>query len=87
MKNIELIFKDKTIEFASKGDIMGNDIAFDGVMKNSLVLPYQIEKAFLYTKKMDLNRIVNKIIATVLITFSSFLPFTSSTCIEEGEFP
>lgn len=61
MKNIELIFRDKTIEFASKGDIMGNDIAFDGVMKNSFVLPYQIEKAYLYTKKMDLNRIVNKI--------------------------
>ena len=61
MKNIELVFKDKTIEIKSKGEIIGNEITFYGVLQNKLTLPYKIEKAFLYTKDLDLNQIVNKL--------------------------
>lgn len=72
MKNIELVFKDKFIEFASKGEIMGNDIVFEGVLKNKLTVPYRIEKAYLYTKDLDLNRIINKIKIAEVDAVSSF---------------
>ena len=61
MKNIELVFKDKIIEFTSKGEVMGNDVIFEGVLKNKLSVPYRIEKAYLYTKDLDLDRIINQI--------------------------
>lgn len=61
MKNIELVFKDKIIEFESKGDILGNDVIFNGILKNNLVKPYRVEKALLQTKNLNLNNIVNKI--------------------------
>ncbi len=58
VKNIEMIFKEKNVEISAKGDIMGNDVKFEGVMKNKLSLPYHIEKAILYTKDFDLNRMI-----------------------------
>lgn len=61
MKNIEFDFKDKTIELASKGEVMGNEVIFEGTLKNKLTKPYRIEKAELYTKDLDLNSIVNKL--------------------------
>jgi len=33
--------------FTTKGDVMGNDITFDGVLKNKLTIPYCVEKASL----------------------------------------
>lgn len=78
MKNIELVFKDKIIEFNSKGDILGNDVSFFGSLKNQLTKPYQIEKATLLTKDLNLNNIINKVkIAEVdesstLETFENF---------------
>lgn len=78
MKNIELIFKDKLIHFASKGDVMGNDILFEGILKNKLTVPYKIESAYLYTKDLDLNQIINSLkIAEVenISTFDSFKNF------------
>lgn len=64
MKNIELVFKDKTIDINSKGDVLGNDITFKGVMKNKLTPPYKIEEAFLYTKDLNLNDLVNRMKAS-----------------------
>jgi len=61
MKNIELVFKDKIIEFNSKGDILGNDVSFFGTLKNQLTKPYHIEKATLLTKDLNLNNIINKV--------------------------
>ena len=61
MKNIVFVFKDKTIDLTSKGEILGNDIAVQAVLKNKLVPPYHIEKANLYTKVLDLNYITNKL--------------------------
>jgi len=61
MKNIELVFKDKIINFNTKGEILGNEISFKGILKNKLSVPYKIEQAVLYTKKLNLNEIVNKI--------------------------
>ncbi len=72
MKNIELVFKDRVIEFASKGEIMGNDIIFEGVLKNKLTVPYHIEKAYFYTKDLDLDRIINKIKLAEVDGISSF---------------
>ncbi len=72
MKNIELVFKDKIIEFDSKGDVMGNDITFDGVMKNKLTTPYQIEKANLYTKDLNLNQLVEKLKIAEVDNISTF---------------
>lgn len=61
MKNIELVFKDNIIEIKSKGEIIGNEITLDGIIKNKLTLPYHIEKANLYAKDLDLNQIINKL--------------------------
>ena len=61
VKNIELLFKDRTVEIASNGDIMGNVVKFEGVLKNKLTMPYHIEKAALYTNNLDLNSIVTKL--------------------------
>ena len=61
MKNIEFIFKDRFLEIKSKGEVFGNDISAEAILKNKLTKPYHIEKAFITTKDMDLNRIVNKI--------------------------
>jgi hypothetical protein len=60
MKNIEFVFKDRTIDISSKGEVMGNEITFDGVLKNKLTKPYKVEKAYIYTKNADLNYISEK---------------------------
>ncbi len=72
MKNIELVFKDKTVEFDSKGEIMGNDITFDGTMKNKLTTPYKIEKANFYTKDLNLNQLVDKLKIAEVDNISTF---------------
>lgn len=75
MKNIELLFKDKNIEFNSKGDIMGSDIVFKGTMKNKLSVPYKIEKAYLYAKDLNLNQLVDKLKQAEVDTVSTFESF------------
>jgi hypothetical protein len=82
MKNIELIFSDKLINFNAKGDVMGNDIVFDGILLNKLIAPYKIEKANLYTKNLDLNNLIEKLkIAEVdaVSTFDSLEGFDLNT--------
>lgn len=61
MKNISFIFKEKTIELQSIGEVLGNDITFKGRLKNKLTLPYYVEDAEIYTKVLDLNNVVNKL--------------------------
>ena len=81
MKNIELVFKDKTIDIDSKGEVMGNDVSFQGVLKNKLTMPYHLERGLLYTKDLDLNRIFDKLkISQVddVSTFESFDDFKLS---------
>lgn len=75
MKNIELVFKDKTIDIASKGEVMGNEVSFNGVLKNKLTQPYYLEKGILYTKDLDLNRIFNKLKISQVDDFSTFESF------------
>ena len=82
MKNIELVFKDKIIEIASKGEVMGNDVTFNGVMKNKLSTPYHLEQGLLATKNLDLNRIVEKLKLSEVdnvSTFESFADFELSS--------
>lgn len=84
MKNIVIVFKDRTVEFTSKGDVMGNEVLFEGTLKNKLTKPYKIEKASLYTKNLDLNSVVNKLkIAQVdnTSTFESFEGFDLSSIV------
>lgn len=61
MKNITLLFKDKTIDVYSIGEVLGNDVKVQAVLKNKLTPPYYVEKANLDTKLLDLNRIINLI--------------------------
>ena len=61
MKNIVFRFKDKTIELESKGEVLGNDISADAVIKNKLLKPYHILSANIYTKDMNLNHIVSRL--------------------------
>ena len=61
VKNLSFVFKEKTIELSSIGEIFGNDIKFKGTLKNKLIPPYYIENAELYTKIIDLNYITNKL--------------------------
>lgn len=61
MKNIELVFRDKLINFSSKGEVLGNEIVFDGTLRNKLSKPYYVENASLYAKNLDLNHVVNKL--------------------------
>lgn len=75
MKNIVLVFKDKVVEISSKGEVMGNELSFNGVLKNNLTLPYQIERAELYTKDLDLNYIVNKLKTSQVDNVSTFESF------------
>ena len=72
MKNIALVFKDKVVEFNSKGEVIGNDITFEGVLKNKLTAPYKIEKAYLYTKELDLNNIIDKLKVAEVDNVSTF---------------
>lgn len=60
MKNISVVFKDKTIELLSTGEVLGNDIMFKGTLKNKLSTPYYVENAELYTKMLDLNYLADK---------------------------
>ena len=60
VKNIELIFKDKTVDISSKGEVMGNEVRFAGIMQNKLTQPYHINRANLYTKDLDLNTIATR---------------------------
>lgn len=64
MKNIELVFKDKTVDISSKGDILGNDIQLKGIAKNKLIPPYQFENLELYTSDLNLNYVVEKLKAS-----------------------
>ena len=66
MKTISFVFRDKNIEFSSKGEVLGNDIIFKGVLRNKFAIPYYIENAELYTKDIDLNYITNKLKAAQL---------------------
>ena len=75
MKNIELVFKDRVVEISSKGDVLGNDVSFEGVMKNKLTTPYELEKATLYTKDLNLNNIVNKLKTAQADNVSTFESF------------
>ena len=61
LKKISIIFKDKTIEISSFGEILGNDINFKGTLKNKLSTPYYVVNADLYTKILDLDYITNKL--------------------------
>ena len=61
MKNITFLFKDKTIDIYSIGEVLGNDVKIQAVLKNKLTPPYYVEKAVLNTKLLDLNHITNLI--------------------------
>lgn len=87
MKNIELLFKERTIDFDAKGEILNNDIIFNGVLKNKLTPPYKIERANLYTKELDLNNIINKLKiaeAEEISTFDSLENFNLKTIITKN---
>lgn len=61
LKKISILFKEKTIELSTIGEILGNDVTFKGSMKNKLTRPYYILNADLYTNILDLNYITNKL--------------------------
>lgn len=72
MKNITFVFKDKYIELSSVGEVMGNDIAFSGTLKNKLTPPYYIENAQINAKILDLNYIINRLKLSQVDNFQSF---------------
>ena len=75
MKNITLVFKDKTVELSSIGEVLGNDITIQGVMRNKLTPPYYIEKANLQTRLLDLNYIINKLKLSQVDNYQTFESF------------
>ena len=75
MKNIAFKFKDKTIELSSKGEILGNDIKINSVMKNKLSIPYYVENADLYTDTLDLDYIVEKLKLSEVENYSTLASF------------
>ena len=75
MKNITFVFKDKTIELSSIGEILGNDITINGVLRNKLTPPYYIEKASLQTKLLDINYIINKLKLSQVENYQTFESF------------
>lgn len=72
LKNITLLFKEHTIDVATKGEVLGSDIEFNGTLKNRLIPPYRIEKATLYTGDLNLNNLVNKIKLSQVDGISTF---------------
>ena len=73
--------------FNSKGDIIGNDIVFEGVLKNKLTIPYRIEKANFYAKNLNLNQLIDKLkVAEVdsVSTFESLEDFNLRTIIAKN---
>ena len=68
-------FKDKTIDLYSKGEVLGNDISVEAVLKNKLTTPYFVEKANLYTKLLDLNYITEKLKLSQVENFQTFDTF------------
>lgn len=75
MKNITFKFKDKTIDLSSKGEVLGNDVSVEAVLKNKLTMPYYVEKANLYTKLLDLNYITEKLKLSQVENFQTFDTF------------
>ena len=61
MKNIEFLFRDKNIAIKSKGEVLGNDVSAEAILRNKLTKPYYIESADIYAKNMNLNRIVSRL--------------------------
>ena len=72
LKNITFIFKDNFINLTSKGEVFGNEITFNGKIKNKLTSPYYIEDAVLVTKELDLNNIINKLKMSQVDNYQSF---------------
>lgn len=75
MKNITFKFKDKTIELTSKGEVLGNDVTVEAILKNKLTQPYYVEKADLHTKLLDLNYITEKLKLSQVENFQTFDTF------------
>ncbi|MCQ2740088.1 MAG: AsmA-like C-terminal region-containing protein [bacterium] len=61
VKNIEILFKNKTINVATKGEVIGNEISIFAILKNNFTKPYRVEKAILYTKNLNLNQVIDKL--------------------------
>ena len=61
MKSISLNFKEKNVDISSKGEVLGNDIVFKGILRNKLSVPYYVESAAIKTKDIDFNYIINKL--------------------------
>jgi len=59
LKSINFNFKEKTIDITSFGEVLGNDIKLKGTLRNKLTPPYYIENAYVYTKLVDINRIID----------------------------
>lgn len=72
MKKLSFVFKDKTIDIVSNGEVLGNDVNFKGTLRNKLIPPYYIENAKVDTKILDFNYITNKL-KSVQINESSTL--------------
>lgn len=84
MKNISFVFKDKTIDLTSSGEILGNDIKIDAILRNKLTTPYYVENATLNSKILDLNDIINKLKLSQVEdshTFESFENFDTASII------
>ncbi len=75
MKNITFKFKDKTIDLTSKGEILGNDVSVNAVLKNKLTSPYYVERANIYTKVFDLNYIIEKLKLSQVDNYQTFESF------------
>ena len=75
MKNIELDFKDKVVEIISKGEVLGNEVFFKGLLKNKLTKPYSLEQGTFYTKDLNLDHIVNMLKTSEVENVSTFESF------------
>ncbi len=74
LKSISLVFRDKTINISSVGEVFGNEIKFKGIFKNKLIKPYYIEDAEIQTKLVDLNYITNKLKLSLTEESNNFSP-------------
>ena len=61
MKTMSFKFRDRFVELSSKGEVLGNDVEFNGVLQNKLIPPYYVDSAELYAKALDLNYVTDRL--------------------------
>jgi len=70
VKDLSFNFDEKDIHIQSKGEVLSNDVRLNAVLKNNFSSAYKIEKADIYLKQFNLNKVLADLKQLELKTFN-----------------